>query len=117
MFSSGVFLALHGGALAADAVDAALDSGNTSAGSFAGYGERLSSDIEKIRMLVHSFYDENFSFGRFIRKYPEFSRDVTDCLIGNIARDFTELGAAVADFAAPPAPLGVGRPLLRTDRS
>ena len=110
VFSSGVFLALHGGALAADAVGAALDSGDTSAESFAGYGERLSSDIEKIRMLVHSFYDENFSFGRLIRKYPELRRDVTDCLIGNTSRDFTELAAAVADFAEPPAPLDVGGP-------
>jgi flavin-dependent dehydrogenase len=116
VFSSGVFLALHGGALAADAVDAALDSGDTSAESFAGYGDRLGSDIEKIRLLVHSFYDDNFSFGRFIRKYPELSRDVTDCLIGNISRDFTELAAAIADFAEPPAPLDVGGPFRMDPR-
>lgn len=110
VFSSGVFLALHGGALAADAVDAALAGGDTSAGSFAGYGNRLSSDIEKIRLLVHSFYDDNFSFGRFIRKYPELQRDVTDCLIGNVSRDFTELTTAVADFAEPPVPMDLGAP-------
>jgi flavin-dependent dehydrogenase len=113
VFSSGVFLALHGGALAADAVDAALDCGDISADAFAGYGARLSSDIEKIRMLVCSFYDENFSFGRLIRKYPELRRDVTDCLIGNTDRDFSELAAAIADFVEPPAPLDVGGPARR----
>jgi len=116
VFSSGVFLALHGGTLAADAVDAALASGDTTAESFAGYGKQLSSDIEKIRMLVHSFYDDNFSFGALVRKYPELRRDVTDCLIGNTSRDFTELAAAIADFAEPPAPMDLGGPAqLRTD--
>ncbi|HUC56483.1 MAG TPA: NAD(P)/FAD-dependent oxidoreductase [Streptosporangiaceae bacterium] len=110
VFSSGVFLALHGGALAADAVNAALESGDTSGSSFAGYGERLTSDIEKIRVLVHCFYDENFSFGRLIRKHPGLSGDVTDCLIGNTNRNFAELTDAIRELAPPPRPLCAGEP-------
>jgi flavin-dependent dehydrogenase len=110
VFSSGVFLALHGGALAADAINAALDSGNPSAGSFAGYGERLTSDIEKIRMLVHSFYDENFSFGKLIKKHPDLRGDVTDCLIGNTSRNFADLASAIRELAEPPRPLCAGEP-------
>jgi flavin-dependent dehydrogenase len=110
VFSSGVFLALHGGALAADAVNAGLESGDTSAESFAGYGERLTSDIEKIRVLVHSFYDENFSFGELIRKHPNLRGDVTDCLIGNTSRSFADLVGAIRELAEPPQPLCAGEP-------
>jgi flavin-dependent dehydrogenase len=110
VFSSGVFLALHGGTLAADAVNAGLESGDTSAGSFAGYGERLTSDIEKIRVLVHSFYDDNFSFGKLIRKYPGLRGDVTDCLIGNTSRNFADLVSAIRELTEPPQPLCAGEP-------
>jgi flavin-dependent dehydrogenase len=118
VFSSGVFLALHGGVLAADAVNAGLESGDTSAGSFAAYGERLTSDIEKIRTLVHSFYDENFSFGKLIKKHPGLRGDVTDCLIGNTSRDFADMVGAIRELAEPPAPLCAGEPaLLRSSQA
>jgi flavin-dependent dehydrogenase len=110
VFSSGVFLALHGGALAADAVNAALEAGDTSAMSFAGYGERLTSDIEKIRVLVHSFYEENFSFGKLIKRHPDLRGDVTDCLIGNTSRSFADLVGAIRELAQPPQPLCAGEP-------
>jgi flavin-dependent dehydrogenase len=110
VFSSGVFLALHGGTLAADAVNAALEAGDPSAGSFAGYGQRLNSDIEKIRMLVHSFYDDNFSFGKLIRKHPDLRGDVTDCLIGNMGREYGVLAGAVGEFAELPRVLCPGDP-------
>jgi flavin-dependent dehydrogenase len=110
VFSSGVFLALHGGALAADAANEALETGNTSSRSFAGYGKRLTSDIEKIRVLVHSFYEENFSFGKLIRRHPDLRGDVTDCLIGNTNRSFADLVGAIRELAQPPQPLCTGEP-------
>ncbi len=109
VFSSGVFLALKSGELAADAVDAALTAGDTSGVHFADYGEQLCGAIEAMRALVYAFYDVNFSFGRMLKKYPEQRGRLTDCLIGDLLGDFTELYAAVGEFAELPAPLPHGR--------
>ncbi len=109
VFSSGVFLALKSGELAADAVDAALTEGDTSGARFADYGEHLCRAIEAMRALVYAFYDVNFSFGRMLKKYPEHRGRLTDCLIGDLFSDFTELFAAVGEFAELPAPLPHGR--------
>jgi hypothetical protein len=37
---------------------------------------------------------------------------MTDCLIGNLFRDFDPLFTAVAEFAKIPEPLSHGKPLL-----
>jgi len=110
VFSSGVLLALRSGEMAADAVHQALDAGDTSAARFADYAEQLCNGIEAMRRLVYAFYDQTFSFGDFLRKYPDFKGDTTDCLIGHLFRDYDKLFAAVADFAALPEPLPYGRP-------
>lgn len=112
VFSSGVFLALRSGEMAADAVDAALTDGDYSAGRFAEYGADLCTGIEAMRRLVYAFYDHAFSFRSFIKKYPELAGDMTDCLIGNLFIDFDPLYKAVADFAKVPAPLSHGAPLV-----
>lgn len=109
VFSSGVFLALKSGELGADYAHRALAAGDVSAGQFQEYGETLCSGIEAMRQLVYAFYDPNFSFGSFIRKYPNLKGDVTDCLIGNLFKDFEPLYKAVADFAKVPPPLPHGR--------
>lgn len=114
VFSSGVFLALRSGEMAADAIDAALAAGDVSAGRFAGYARQMKYGIESMRRLVYAFYDHNFSFASVIRKYPHLRGDLTDCLIGDLFRDFTELFGAVKDFAANiPPPLAHGEPRLR----
>jgi flavin-dependent dehydrogenase len=110
VFSSGVFLALKSGELAADAVDAALTAGDVSAARFAGYGETLCRGIENMRKLVYAFYDENFSFGKMIKAYPQQRGRLTDSLIGDLFElDFADLHAAMAEFAEIPAPLPHGR--------
>ena len=110
VFSSGVFLALKSGEMAADATHAALLSGDTSATAFASYGENLCGIIEVMRQLVYAFYDENFSFGKLIRAHPHLRAKLTDCLIGNIeGQDFSDLSAALKEFADIPAPLEHGR--------
>jgi flavin-dependent dehydrogenase len=110
VFSSGVFLALKSGEMAADAVDAALAAGDTSGARFAEYGERLCRGIENMRKLVYAFYDENFSFGKMIKAYPQQRGRLTDSLIGDLFDlDFTELHAAMSEFADLPAPLAHGR--------
>ncbi len=110
VFSSGVFLALKSGELAADAIDAALTAGDVSGARFQEYGEKLCRGIENMRRLVYAFYDTDFSFGRVIKAHPHLRGSLTDCLIGDLfERDFEELFTAVAEFADLPAPLAHGR--------
>jgi flavin-dependent dehydrogenase len=111
VFSSGVFLALQSGELAADVVDAALTEGNYSAARFTDYGKQMCYGIESMRRLVYAFYDHAFSFRTFIDKYPGLAGDLTDCLMGKLFADFDPLFQAVADFARVPGRLEHGLPL------
>jgi flavin-dependent dehydrogenase len=115
VFSSGVYLALRSGELAADAVHNALSDNDLSARRFAAYSDRMRWEIESMRKLVYVFYDKGFSFGRLIRANPEIRGDLTDCLIGNLNKDFDRLFAAVERQGAVPAPLPHGGP--RTEES
>lgn len=108
VFSSGVLLALLGGERAAHAVDAALEEGNFRAERFAGYGAELCEGVEAMRKLVYAFYEETFSFGRLLKSRPDLRGDLTDCLIGNLDRDFRPLFEAVGKFARVPEPLSYG---------
>ncbi|MEM1060023.1 MAG: NAD(P)/FAD-dependent oxidoreductase [Verrucomicrobiota bacterium] len=113
VFSSGVFLALKSGELAADTVDAALEAGDTSAARFATYSEELCAGIEKMRKIVYAFYDPEFKFGQVIRSHPHLRGTLTDLLIGNVFTDeidFDALFAAISEFTDLPAELPHGRP-------
>jgi len=110
VFSSGVFIALKSGEMAADVVHEALNDNDVSAARFSDYAEQLCSGIEAMRKLVYAFYDEAFSFGHFLKAHPEFRGDMTDCLIGHLFKDYDAMYAAVAKFAQVPAPLSHGRP-------
>jgi flavin-dependent dehydrogenase len=112
VFSSGVFIALRSGELAADYVDQALTDGDYSAGRFASYGEETIRGIEGMRRLVYTFYDHAFSFRVFVKEYPHLAGDLTDCLIGNLQVDFGPLFTAVENFAKVPPPLTHGLPLV-----
>ena len=110
VFSSGVYLALKSGEMAADAVDAALMAGDTSAVRFADYGGKLCFGIENMRKLVYSFYDPKFSFGRVIKSRPHLRGHLTDCLIGDLfEKSYEELFGAIGEFAELPEPLAHGR--------
>jgi flavin-dependent dehydrogenase len=114
VFSSGVYLALRSGELAGDTVHDALSKNDVSAAGFTPYSEQVRHEIEAMRKLVYAFYDESFSFGKLIRAYPDLRPDLTDCLIGNLQKDFTELFNAVGEFGAVPEPLPYGEPLGRS---
>jgi flavin-dependent dehydrogenase len=110
VFSSGVYLALKSGEMAADAVDAALTAGDTNGARFEEYGNQLCLGIENMRKLVYAFYDQNFSFARMLKAYPEQRGRLTDSLIGDLfSADFAELHAAMRAFAELPAELPHGR--------
>jgi flavin-dependent dehydrogenase len=116
VFSSGVYLALKSGELAADTVHDCLLAEDVSAGRFAPYAERMCNEIESMRRLVYVFYHQSFSFGKLIRSNPDIRGDLTDCLIGNLDKDFQRLFAAVEEQTAIPAPLSHGRPRTAGER-
>jgi len=111
VFSSGVFLALRGGEMAAEAAHAALAAGDASAARFTEYGRQMCHGIESMRKLVYTFYDHKFSFRVFVDNHPELHGDLTDCLMGDLFRDFDPLFHAVANFAGVPPALDFGGPL------
>src|SRR6185436_4241905 len=112
VFSSGLMLALKSGVMASDAVHDALVARDFSPERFTGYATALRHGIENMRKLVYAFYDPNFSFKKVIDKYPELKDDITDCLSGDIAKDFSRLWTAVREFAPVPDELPVGQPLV-----
>jgi flavin-dependent dehydrogenase len=110
VFSSGLMLALKSGIMAADAVHEAIVAKDFSPARFEEYGASLRQGIENMRKLVYAFYDPNFSFRALTDKYPDLAGDVTDCLSGDVNKDFTKLFNAVAEFAPVPEALPYGLP-------
>jgi len=65
-----------------------------------------------MRALVYAFYDHQFSFRKLVDHFPELGADLTDCLIGNLDRDFGPLVRGLGAFARLPERLPYGRPLI-----
>jgi flavin-dependent dehydrogenase len=86
LYSSGVLLALKSGELAADAISAGLERGDTSAAQLGGWGDGFNQGVDRMRRLVCEYYD-GFSFGNFVRHYPELRGTITDLLIGDLFTD------------------------------
>jgi flavin-dependent dehydrogenase len=86
LYSSGVLLALKSGELAADAIATGLETGDTSAAQLGGWGECFNQGVDRMRRLVCEYYD-GFSFGKFVRNYPELRGTITDLLIGDLFTD------------------------------
>ncbi|EEF58079.1 NAD(P)/FAD-dependent oxidoreductase [Pedosphaera parvula] len=115
VFSSGLMFAMKSGVLAADYADEALKAADFSPARFEGYGKTLREGIENMRKLVYAFYDPNFSFRKLTDKYPDLAGDITDCLSGDINKDFTKLFTAIKEFAEIPESLPYGQPLIKPD--
>ena len=112
VFSSGLMMALKSGVMAADVIHDGLSAGDLSPARFSHYGESLRRGIENMRRLVYAFYNPNFSFRMLTDKYPHLAGEITDCLSGDVDKDFSLLWKAVAEFAPVPDPLPVGQPLV-----
>jgi flavin-dependent dehydrogenase len=83
LYSSGVLLALKSGELAADAITEGLERGDVSEDQIGRWGAGFNDGVDRMRRLVCEFYD-GFSFGEFVRKYPELRGTITDLLIGDL---------------------------------
>jgi flavin-dependent dehydrogenase len=86
LYSSGVLLALKSGELAADAIVEGLQQGDVSAARLGKWGPMFNQGVDRMRRLVCEYYD-GFSFGQFVRKFPDLKGIITDLLIGDL---FTE---------------------------
>jgi flavin-dependent dehydrogenase len=86
LYSSGVLLALRSGEMAADAIADGLAKGDLSAAQLGRWGSLFNEGVDRMRRLVCEYYD-GFSFGGFVRRYPELRGTITDLLIGDLFND------------------------------
>ena len=107
-----MMLALKSGVLAADIVHDGLVGGDLSPASFNSYAEQMRQGIENMRKLIYAFYDENFSFKDVVMKHPSAGGEITDCLSGDVNKDFSSLWEKVREFSPIPDDLPYGAPLL-----
>jgi flavin-dependent dehydrogenase len=84
MYSSGVFLALKSGEMAADAINDGLERGDLSGAQLGRWGDELAHGMTVIRKLDYAFYTPTFSFGRFIKANPHHKDNVTAVLVGEV---------------------------------
>ena len=70
-----------------------------------------------MRKLVYAFYDPKFSFKKVIDKYPEAAGEITDCLSGDVNKDFTPLWNKIREYVPLPDELPVGEPLVGVQSS
>ena len=86
IYSTGVFLAMKSAEYAADAVIETFEKSDFSAALLGQYGPRYVEGMEAMRQLVYAYYDDEFSFARFLKKFPECRETLVDLLVGNVFR-------------------------------
>ncbi len=101
LYSSGVLLALRSGEMAADAIVEGLARGDTSAAQLGKWGAVFNEGVDRMRRLVCEYYD-GFSFGNFVRKFPELKGKVTDLLIGDLFTDQVDVVWKPMESLYPP---------------
>ena len=84
VYSSGVYFALEMGIRAGDAVVEGLKKNDVSATQLGGWIPAFKEGVGWIRKLVHAFYNQEFSIGRFMKEHPEHRGNVTNLLIGRV---------------------------------
>ncbi len=111
VFSSGVMLALKSGTMAGEETHQAIVERDFSAERFTSYGRYIRQGVENMRRLVYAFYNPKFSFRTLTNKYPDAAGAVTDCLSGDVNKDFSVLWRQIEEFVPLPEALPVGDPL------
>ena len=70
-----------------------------------------------MRKLVYAFYNPNFSFREVIKRHPEAGNQMTDCLSGDVNKDFSQLWSWIRELVPLPDDLPYGEPLETIDMS
>ncbi|QDU79206.1 hypothetical protein Pla110_09110 [Polystyrenella longa] len=84
VYSSGVFLAMHSGMVAADAVHEALQANDLSPERLGAWQADYRKGVENFRKLVLAFYTPEFRFGEFLKVHPQYHSNLVDILIGDV---------------------------------
>ncbi len=109
VYSTGLFLALKSGEMAADAILEAFETDDFSEAQLGSFGPTFVDGMEAFRKLVYAFYTKEFSFARFLSQYPEHQGGIVDILSGDVFRkDVTHIFPAMAEMCPlpPEVPLG-----------
>jgi flavin-dependent dehydrogenase len=102
IYSSGVFLALKSGELAADSIHAALEAGDVSGERLGGFGPEFLAGMEAMRKLVYAFYEPDFSFSKFLARFPDCRNDLIHLLVGNVFRPTNGFFGSMGQMARLP---------------
>ncbi len=84
IYSTGVFLALKSGDMAAQAICEGLRRNDVSAEQLGGWTYEFDAGVHWLRKLVNTFYNKEFSFAGFMKEYPQYAGNLTDLLIGRV---------------------------------
>lgn len=109
VYSTGLFLALKSGEMAADAIIEAFRENDFSETQLGSFGHTFVAGMEAFRKLVYAFYTKEFSFARFLSEYPEHLGGIVDILSGDVyRRDVTHIFPAMSKmcYFPPEVPLG-----------
>jgi flavin-dependent dehydrogenase len=84
VYSSGVYLALKSGEMAADAVVNGLSTDDVSGERLGAWKESYDEGVMHFHKLVYAFYTPGFSFGALLRDHPECTEHLANILMGNV---------------------------------
>ena len=104
VYSTGLFLALKSGEMAADVIIKAFEKNDFSEAQLGSFGPAFVEGMEAFRKLVYAFYTKEFSFARFLSEYPEHQGGIVDILSGDVFRkDVTHIFPAMAEMCPLPS--------------
>jgi hypothetical protein len=70
--------------MAGESVAEGLHSGDVSKKQLGKWTREYESGVKWIRKLVRAFYTKEFSFGSFMKAFPEHGDNVTNLLVGRV---------------------------------
>ena len=109
VYSTGLFLALKSGEMAADVIIEAFKKNDFSEAQLGSFGPAFVDGMEAFRKLVYAFYTKDFSFARFLSEYPEHQGGIVDILSGDVFRkDVTHIFPAMAEMCPLPPEMSLG---------
>ena len=111
VYSTGLFLALKSGEMAADTIIEAFHDNDFSDTKLGEFGQKFVDGMEAFRKLVYAFYTKDFSFSRFLSEYPQHLGGIVDILSGDVyRRDVTHIFPDMSKmcYFPPEVPLNTG---------
>ena len=104
VYSTGVFLALKSGEMAADAIAGAIEADDLGASRLGAFAPELVAGIEAMRKMVYAFYTPGFSCSAFVGSHPQHFDRLVDLLTGNVFKEgVTDIFDDMKDFCEFPA--------------